>query len=160
MSSLSAVTDVNDGDDRRIPTIDRLARGALIASLAGIESGGLTLEDSLGAHRFGAGGDSDAQSGDLSATVAVRSPRFYRRAAFGGSLAAAESYLDGEWSCDNLTSLFRIVLQNPQAFQAMDRGIVAKLASAIDRMAHWLRRNTQRGSRKNIGAHYDLGNEL
>lgn len=160
MSSISAVTDVNDGADRRISTIDRLARAAFVASLERIEAGGLTLQDSQEARRFGTTNESEAAGDALAAIVSVRNSRFFRRAAFGGSLSAAESYLDGDWSCDDLTSLFRIVLRNPQAFKAMDRGVAAKLTSAVARLAHWLRRNTQRGSQKNIEAHYDLGNEF
>lgn len=120
----------------------------------------LTLHDSQQVHRFGAASEGTAAGGDLAAIVTVRHPRFFRRAAFGGSLSAAESYLDGDWSCDDLTSLFRIVLRNPQAFEAMDRGVFAKVAHMLARLTHWLRRNTQRGSRMNIEAHYDLGNEF
>eukprot|EP00913_Durusdinium_trenchii_P008880 g8346.t1 len=103
-----------------------------------------------------AAGDSTA---DLQSTLTVHHPRFYRRAVFGGSLGAAESYLDGDWSCDDLTALIRIFGRNLQLSDELDRGL-PRIGKAIARIAHRFRANTRNGSRKNIQQHYDLSNDF
>ncbi len=93
------------------------------------------------------------------ATVHVHSPRLYRRAAFGGHIAIARSYADGDWSCDNLPALIQIFVRHMDVADATDSGW-ARLAMPLHRAYHWFRQNTRIGSRKNISAHYDLGNEF
>jgi cyclopropane-fatty-acyl-phospholipid synthase len=138
-----------------MPLVDRLARTAFLKALQRITAGSLVLADDTEQVRFGAETDRTP-----AAQVAIHQPRFFRRAAFGGSLAAAESYLDGDWSSDDLTALFRLVIRNPNAFGAMDQGWLARGVHMAARAAHWLRRNTRRASRSNIEAHYDLGNDF
>jgi cyclopropane-fatty-acyl-phospholipid synthase len=97
--------------------------------------------------------------GGLAATVTVKDERFFRRVALGGSLGAADAYVEGLWSTDDLVTALRILLRNLPALRGLDRG-GARLLSPFRRFAHWLNRNTRTGSRKNIAAHYDLGNDL
>lgn len=132
----------------------RLARKSVIKLLSGLQGGRLILDDECERHVLGHG-DADG----LSALLVVNSPSFYRRVATEGSLGAAESYLRGEWDCDDLTSLFRIISRN------LDRSTLGVLRSgfvsrAVARAGHWLSRNTRAGSRRNIEAHYDLGNDF
>lgn len=96
---------------------------------------------------------------DLCVAVQVHHPRFYRDAILGGTLSIAESYIRGDWDCDDLTSLFRIFVRNRHASDHLDGG-VARVASYGHRLFHWLRANTRAGSRRNIAAHYDLGNDF
>jgi cyclopropane-fatty-acyl-phospholipid synthase len=63
------------------------------------------------------------------------------------------------WTVDDLTALVRIVIRNQALFQAMDTG-PARLLTPLYNFYHHLRRNTVTGSRKNIVAHYDLGNDF
>jgi cyclopropane-fatty-acyl-phospholipid synthase len=95
----------------------------------------------------------------LAATLTVHRPRLWRRAALGGSLGAAEAYLDGDWDADDLTSLIRLFARHQPALGGLDAGL-ALLRAPLDRAAHALRRNTRQGSRHNIAAHYDLGNDF
>lgn len=96
---------------------------------------------------------------DLAAAVEVRDPEFYSDVAFGGSLGAAESYIRGRWSADDLTALLRIFARNLDVSDQMEQGW-ARLAAPAARWFHKLRSNTKSGSQKNIEAHYDLGNDL
>ena len=132
--------------------LDRAARRALLARLDKLRGGRIHLHDGRDLVRLG---DGDA----LAARVDVLSPRFYRRAVLGGSLAIAESYLAGEWACDDLTSLFRIFLRDGGAGRRAD-GPLTRLFQLGNRIVHRLRPNTRSGSRKNIEAHYDLGNDF
>jgi cyclopropane-fatty-acyl-phospholipid synthase len=117
--------------------------------------GEIHLEDELGFESFGQPSDAHA----LRARVTVHDPRFYSAVAFSGSVAAGEAYMKGWWSCDDLTALCQLVCRNMDAFAGMD-GPLAWLANGFNRLTHVFRRNSQHGSRRNIGAHYDLGNEF
>ncbi|MBT4928508.1 MAG: class I SAM-dependent methyltransferase, partial [Cellvibrionales bacterium] len=79
--------------------------------------------------------------------------------AFGGTVAAGEAYIQGYWSSSNLTDLIRIMIGNRHILNQME-GNLSLLKNAFLRVAHWLNRNSQAGSRRNIEAHYDLGNEM
>ncbi len=92
-------------------------------------------------------------------TIAVHHPRFFSTTVFGGSIGAAESFMAGHWETDDLTTLIRIVIRNGGVFEGMDRGW-AWLKSPIHLLFHMARRNTEEGSKLNIAAHYDLGNDF
>jgi cyclopropane-fatty-acyl-phospholipid synthase len=95
----------------------------------------------------------------LRVTVTVSDPRFYRSVVFGGSVGAGESYMAGYWSCDNLPGLTRLAVLNETVLLAVEGGL-ALLAAPVRRLYHWKNKNTLAGSRGNIEAHYDLGNDL
>ncbi|MBN8628384.1 MAG: class I SAM-dependent methyltransferase [Planctomycetes bacterium] len=132
--------------------LDRLGRRMLRNHLTGLRRGELAISDPLDHARFG-------ESQELCARLQIHRGRFYREALLGGTLAFADTYIRGDWDCDDLTNLFRISIRNMEQSDALDRGL-PKLAMAAQRVLHWLRDNTRRGSRRNIHAHYDLGNEF
>lgn len=75
-----------------------------------------------------------------------------------GDIGFAEAYRDGWWDSDDLTSLFLIGLQNEAALDKyIYGGLIGRIAS---RVSYLFTRNTLGGSKKNIHAHYDLGNEF
>lgn len=114
--------------------------------------GCLTIHDAHGTTNIGAGSPS--------VTIVVRNQRFYRRTALGGTLGAGESYVDGDWDCDDLVGLVRLLVSNRAATDGLEGG-AARIAGWVARLAHvLLRDNDRRGSRRNIAAHYDLGNGL
>ncbi|MCF6321667.1 MAG: cyclopropane-fatty-acyl-phospholipid synthase family protein [Rhizobiaceae bacterium] len=76
----------------------------------------------------------------------------------GGSVGAGESYMDGDWDSPNITTLFELFAQNENLISSFSNpGLLKGIAS---RIIHWCHTNTRSGSRKNIAAHYDLGNEF
>jgi cyclopropane-fatty-acyl-phospholipid synthase len=75
------------------------------------------------------------------------------------TVGAGESYIHGRWSCDELTALVRILVKNRDVLLDMDSG-TARLTRPLQKMFHWYNRNTRNGSRRNIAAHYDLGNDF
>ena len=93
------------------------------------------------------------------AEVAVLDAKVFRDMMTGGSMAAAETYMEGLWDSPDLTSVIRLFSANidsdPERVTWMSRP-----SQWFLNMAHWLNRNTIRGSHKNIQAHYDLGNDL
>jgi cyclopropane-fatty-acyl-phospholipid synthase len=132
--------------------VNGLARRALTNQLKGLRSGQLTLSDISGETTLG-------EHADLQATLTIRDARFFRHAVLGGSLSVAESYLRGQWDCDDLTALFRIFLRNIALSDRMDRGL-SRAFAVVNRLYHWWHANSREGSRRNIHAHYDLGNDF
>ncbi|MCA9041164.1 MAG: class I SAM-dependent methyltransferase [Planctomycetaceae bacterium] len=137
----------------RLTVIERVARNILHKQFGQLQTGLLRLKDSGGTTFFG------HQDTGLQATVEVHNPRFYRRVLREGSLGAAESYLEGEWYTDDLTSLLRLLWQNQKTLQGIGQGS-SWFAGLLVRIAHLLRDNTLAGSRRNIHEHYDLGNDF
>ncbi len=122
--------------------------------LDNLAAGRIVVEDDGRRRAFGSSGNDG-----LTATVRVRDARFYRHLVFGGSLGAAEAYIRGDWDCDDLVGLVRIFCRNADVASNLERG-PARLLSPLQTVAHRLKRNTRSGSRRNIIAHYDLGNEF
>ena len=76
-----------------------------------------------------------------------------------GSIGAGEAFIHGYLSSQDLTAVVRVFVSNLEVLDAMESGL-ARLGRPFIQALHWLNRNTRKGSRKNIAAHYDLGNEL
>ena len=132
--------------------LDTVARRGVHARLATLHDGTIDIMEGGRRQRYGAG------SG-LAVELTVHDPRFYSDLAFGGSIGAAEAYMQGHWTVSDLTALVRILLQNRDVLDGMESG-AARLTAPLQKALHWLNRNTRPGSRRNISAHYDLGNEL
>jgi cyclopropane-fatty-acyl-phospholipid synthase len=135
-----------------IRLLDRLGRKLVLATMAGIEEGRLTLVDDDRQTDFGT-------EGDLEVTITVTDSRFYGVVAFGGAIGAAEAYMQGYWTCNDLTKVVQLFLKNRDVLEGMDSG-AARLIAPIRKLLHWVNRNTRSGSRRNIAAHYDLGNDF
>lgn len=91
--------------------------------------------------------------------IDVTHPSFYIDVAFGGTSGSGEAYMKGSWRCSDLLSLIRIFLKNRHVMDGMDYGL-SRLKGPLHKLGHMLSRNTKTGSKKNICAHYDIGNEL
>lgn len=135
--------------------VDRIARETMLKMLEKIRWGQIIIRDNDDVYTFG----STTLRFPLSAAIQVHHPGTYTRTVFSGSIGTAEAYMAGLWSTDNLTDLIRIVIRNRQVFKGLDSGWM-KLTEPLYKFYHLLRRNTHRGSRANIVAHYDLGNEF
>ena len=133
----------------------RAFRALVHARLARLRRGSLTFEDGLGSVRFG---EADAPPG-LRATIHVHDLRAYRALVLGGSVGGGEAYVRGLWSADDLVAALRVVAANPEAGSALDRG-ASRVGAWLHRLRHLRRKNSRRGSRANIAAHYDQGNAL
>ena len=91
------------------------------------------------------------------AEVALKNWKLPSRAFAGGTIGVAESYMDGDWDSPDVTSFLELFVVNVEAGETV-AGTSSWVMATIHRMHHWLNQNTRRGSRKNISAHYDLGN--
>jgi len=135
--------------------IDRISRRIFLTLLKKIREGQIILIEDDQQHHFG---ERFPKCG-LSAKIHVRHPRFYTRTVFGGTIGSGEAYMAGLCSPDDLTAVIRIVIRNQKVFEDMDKGW-ARLMEPLYAFYHALNRNTRIGSRQNIVAHYDLGNDF
>ena len=98
---------------------------------------------------------SDGEAG-LQAVLVFERWRALRRLAFRGDIGFAEAYVDGDWTSPDPVALLRLAARNAEQLNPTVRGsAIVRLAT---RLRHLLRGNTRQGSRRNIMAHYDLGN--
>ncbi len=88
----------------------------------------------------------------------VHDDRMVRRFMIGGKLAFCESYLDGDWSSPNMAEFFEMVLRNERFLQNALMG--KSWFRRLSWLSHILKPNSRSGSKKNIYAHYDLGNDF
>jgi cyclopropane-fatty-acyl-phospholipid synthase len=137
--------------------LDKLLRARLHDQMRGMRDSQLRIVDALGETTLGVPAAAGADT--LHATVKVYDAAFYRAVAANGSVGAGESFMDGDWQCDDLVALMRMLVRNRGLLDAMEQGI-ARVAGSAMRLWHAMRRNTRGGSRKNIAAHYDLGNDF
>ena len=135
----------------RFGAFDRFLRQRLLERLAGFGHGHLEVRDALGTVTFGSAGDGP------SVILEVLDPGFYRALAGSGSVGAGEAYMDGLWRCSDLAGLVRLLVRNRDLLDGLETGS-ARLGGLAMKALHLLRRNTRSGSRRNIAAHYDLGN--
>jgi len=135
-------------------TLDGLARRLVLRQLERLDRGTLRLIDGAEAHCFGS-----SDGSGISARITVVDPRFYSELAFGGSIGGAEAYMHGYWECDDLVALVRLLLQNRSVVDGMEGG-AARFTAPLQKLFHWVNRNTHEGARRNIAAHYDLGNDF
>ena len=131
---------------------DALARAAVTAALRRLRAGRIEVVEGGRRRAFGPAG------AELRATVTVRDPAAWR-GPLGGSVGLGETYVDGLWETDDLVALIRIAARELRK----PGGLRAAVAGARG-LAHRARRlvpeNTRTGARRNISAHYDLGNDL
>lgn len=129
-------------------------RRSLLDKLAHIKGARISISDPLGYYQLGSG-----SAEDLRAEITVSDLDFYRKLALGGSIGAAEAYMDRLWKTNDLTKVMQIMVRNRDLLDKMEGGL-ATLANKLLIIWHQRNQNTTAGSRKNIAAHYDLGNDF
>ncbi len=92
------------------------------------------------------------------ATVRINRYRAIRRFLTQGESGFVEAYLDGDWESPDLSKVIELAAMNPNKWQG--NGLQNAIYETWNRLLHVMRPNSKRGSRKNIAAHYDLGNEF
>lgn len=130
-------------------------RQQLLQRMARLERGQLIVRDPLGETPLG----TVSHHSDPVAVLTIDDIDTYKDMALGGSNGGAEAYLQGKWRTDNLTNVIRIMARNRHLVDQMEGGL-AQFAGWALRHWHNRNRNSKSGSRRNIAAHYDLGNDF
>ena len=126
-------------------------QNVFIRKLSTIQGGTLIFEQGEESIRLG--------QGEPTVTIKINNTTFWNRLFFGGQTAAGESYVDGDWDCDDLVTAMRLLLNNQPVYNNLGSGL-AKLMLPFKMLRKWFKRNSRSGSKRNISAHYDLGNEF
>ena len=126
------------------------AARTVLQLLQKIRHGSITLHLPDGSvQRFG-------DSATPHATLHLKNWNAFTGALKSGDIGFAESFIDGDWTTPDLTGLLRVLVQNRAE---VDRVIFGSWVGRLAyRIKHLLQRNTRSNSKKNIHAHYDLGN--
>ena len=135
--------------------LNRLARRVVFALFKELSHGSLTVIEQ--GHRY-VFGEPGAPAG-LAATVTISHPGVYRLVLFSGSRGLGEAYVASWWEADDPTAFLRLLVCNLRRLEGLFRSWT-KLAGPFYDLVKWPFRNTLQGSRKNIYAHYDLGNDF
>src|SRR5690349_12078602 len=141
--------------DTRRGVLDALGKRAVLAKLAALRDGCLVLVDGGERHRFGKPSPALPEP----VVIHVHDARLYGDVAFGGSVGAGEAYMRGYWTTAQLVDVVRLFVLNMDALDGLETGL-ARFTNPLRKAVHALRRNSRAGSRRNIAAHYDLGNDF
>jgi cyclopropane-fatty-acyl-phospholipid synthase len=133
--------------------LESFAKKLFLKSLSGMHGGFLELACPDATYTFG------DPSAELRAMAVVHDERFFLRAVLGSDVGIGEAYMDGDWTSPDLVSLVRLVTRNLRRVDSGNRVFSALRAFAF-RLQHRLRNNSVEGSRRNIRAHYDVGNDF
>ena len=140
-------------ETRQIIGRPKLRERMLIGWFGRIETGRLTVLFPSGARQVFGRGVPYPQG-----QIRIHDLRLVTRMMLGGDLGMAESYMDGDWDSPDLTSLLSLGVANAEVLGDALTGIW--IPKALNRLRHARRANTRSGSRRNIAAHYDLGNDF
>jgi len=133
--------------------LTRNAKHLLLKSLEGFSQGFLEIVCPDCTYAFG-----DPHS-ELRGLVEIHNERFFPRALFGGDIGMGESYMDGDWSSPDLVAVVRLALRNTSLLEDRNRAL-SILRRWLETLHFRLQSNSLAGSRRNIHAHYDLGNDF
>ncbi|SRR6056297_296223 len=134
---------------------EKIAREAVHRALGKLAVGSLTVHEGARSAHFGL----PAENAQPHAEIHVHDPAVYAQMLSGGSIAAGEAYMRGHWSSPDLLQVTRLFCANMAVLDGFDdsQSVMVKMAL---KAAHFFNRNTHAGSRDNIAAHYDLGNDF
>ena len=136
----------------KISLIDAFSRAQVQNWLRKMNTVAITIQDDYGVIR-------SAYKHSPALVIRIHDSIAYRRMLFGGTMGAAEAYMDGQWSTDDLAEVCRAFASQSQVIRSMDSGI-GRLKLPVLKLWNAIQRNTRAGSRRNIEAHYDLNNEF
>lgn len=150
-TSIPELHNFHKHDMSRPNPIDTVCRTLVHRKLKHL-NGALRIMDSWGDEIVG-------DRNGLYGAIRISDPTLYRRLVTSGSLGAAEGWMDQQWETDNLTDLVRLFVHNIALSDTLDNGL-SGIAAFIATLRHRKKANNRVGSRNNIRAHYDLGNDL
>lgn len=143
------------GAGSQVPLTSRVARHLVCQQLSVLKDGSLTIREAGQPTMSFGDGDMRHEPAEL----IIHDSSTWKDLLTGGSVGAAESYVAGDWSTPDLVALLRFFTRNVDRMNEFEDKFSWITKPALKGL-HWLNRNTKEGSRKNISAHYDLGNGL
>ena len=145
--TLASVTDSGS-------VVDKTCRTAFLKLMSLLPQGVMEIREN-GTHVATYGKPNET----LHALIDIQHIKAYRQLLLGGSIAAGETYMDKLWTTPDLTSVIRIFARNLNFLDTWEDKF-KWISLPVHKVQHFLRRNTSDQAKKNIEAHYDLGNRL
>ncbi len=155
MENVNTSTNKSGLAAERMPLVSRIAKQLVCNQLAQLGEGTLRIRQT-GFDDLVFGNDDPTYP---AAELVIHNHSTWRDLVTGGSVGAAESFVAGDWNSPDLVALLRFFTRNLDTMNAFEDKFSWVSKPALKGL-HWLNRNTPEGSRKNISAHYDLGNDL
>ena len=140
-------------ESKDLTIAQKLARRGLLRAFSKVRYGRLTVADGEDTFSF------EGPETGPEAHITILNPQVWADVAFRGSVGSGEAYMAGYWVTSSLDQVTRFFVANSHLTDQMESGLT-RLFRAVLATAHWLNKNTIKGSKKNIEAHYDLGNQL
>lgn len=138
----------------KIKKMETLSQKILHNLFKKIQHGTIELHDHSGRYSFGGNADNAG-----CVKININKPQAYKKILLEGSVGAGRSYIDGDWDTDDLQKLIGLFIKNDALLNKID-GPFSRIFSVIRTLSYRFNTNTVRTSKKNILAHYDLGNEF
>jgi cyclopropane-fatty-acyl-phospholipid synthase len=136
------------------PVASSFAKKALFAALAKMSVGRLIITEDGQHTAFG----EPAELAQITARIDIHDAGVYPAVLQKGMVGCGEAYINQCWSTPDLLSVIRLMAKNMHALQVLDNK--SPIAAMLLKIYGWLHINDIKGSRRNISAHYDLGNEF
>ena len=155
MKSSIVPSDMHRASGERGRPLDRLARGILLRQLDRLREGQLIICEQDREWSFG----NTSVALPRPVIVHVTTASAWSDILLGGISGAGEGYMKGSWRCDEVNTLVRLFLRNRDLMSTFN-GTLKLLRQPARQLIKWFTRNTRAGSRRNIEAHYDIGNNL
>jgi cyclopropane-fatty-acyl-phospholipid synthase len=155
MKSAALCIDESEQQDLKSGFLCTYAKGVLLKQLKNLKHGELILNDGSEQHIFG----NQDERMPKAIVITVHDRTLYTSILVSGDLGLGESYVKGCWACEDLTGLVELFICNREYLEGRLPGMIW-FTKPLQLLQRYMRRNTVKGSRRNIEAHYDLGNEL
>jgi len=148
-------TELNISQSSELTWVDRTAKAWVIRACEKIQDGHLSISDANETLTFG----EPRATASLKAHIDVKDPRAYKAFIIKGTVGAGEAFMEGAWTSPDLLAVVRIMVRNIHwlsRFNARRPWVYRMLMALILKLSA----NSRSGSKKNIAAHYDLGNDF
>ena len=153
MTQTTEIKSLSVRESKDLTIAQKLARRGLLRAFSKVRYGRLTVVDGEDTFSF------EGTETGPEAHITILNPQVWADVAFRGSVGSGEAYMAGYWVTSSLDQVTRFFVANSHLTDQMESGLT-RLFRAVLATAHWLNKNTIKGSKKNIEAHYDLGNQL
>lgn len=141
--------------ERRSTALERIARKGIHERFSRLQNACVVIRENGVSTAFG----QVSERFPKPVVLEMLDPRAWPEVALYGALGSGEAYMRGWWKTDQLTDLVRLLLVDREVLDSLGTGL-AKLGKPALRFWHRLQKNSKAGSRRNISAHYDLGDDL
>ncbi|MFT6387588.1 MAG: cyclopropane-fatty-acyl-phospholipid synthase [Cellvibrionaceae bacterium] len=135
--------------------INAWAKRLVLKRLQRFTDGSLLIEDGDELHYFG----ENPEKADTKGHIVIHRMSVYRDLLLNGTTGSGESYMRGEWESPDLVNVIRIMCQNLDTLYGFNSGW-STVSTFFSGLRHRLRINNKKNSKRNISAHYDLGNDF